>query len=84
MMKSHLIDRLQQSIAEDGDSVISVIDVIDIVGGKRAADEYRARERLVRNIVRAKRQLKAPMSADFFRDIWPQALSGLLGKRDDQ
>lgn len=80
MLKSQMIKTLTDSIEKDGDSNIGVRAMIEMFDPGRL-HEYDAREQIVRSIVRAKRDLKAPMSSNFFADIWPKALAAL--KREE-
>ena len=79
MLKSQLVEALKKSISSDGDSVLSVRELIEISDPGRLR-EYDAREEIVRNIVRAKRDLGEPMSSNFFADIWPRAMKALKGQ----
>ncbi len=76
MLKSQMIKALTESIEQDGDTSVGERALIEMFAPDRLR-EYDAREQIVRSIVRAKRDLKAPMECNFFADIWPKALAAL-------
>lgn len=78
MLKSGAIEALQRSIELHGDTAICYRQFLEIVFPE-SIREYDARETIVRNIIKAKRDLGEPMSSDFFRDIWPKALKAMNG-----
>jgi hypothetical protein len=44
--------------------------------------EAKAREKIIRRIIRAKREAGYPLKCDFFADVWPAALAALIEKRE--
>jgi hypothetical protein len=81
MLKSEAIEALQKSIKESGDGLIDHAETLGICFGERAAVEYAKRDEIVREIIKAKREVRHlgfSMSAVFFKDIWPRARDALL------
>lgn len=82
MFKSELIAKLQQSIDECGDGSISEKALMELAfAGSRALSEWKAREAIVLDIIRAKRDAGFPRDSVFFKDIWPVALAALRAQR---
>lgn len=61
-------------------------DIYELIGaayGKVHAKEYRAREHMIFDVIRAKREIGlkgSEMELSFFKDIWPKARDALLNK----
>lgn len=76
------IERLQQAQQELGDdAAVSVMRLIEIVFSPEVVEEHKARERMVRDVVKAKRDAGFPLDSVFFRDVWPPALAALKALR---
>jgi hypothetical protein len=81
MLKSQMIKTLTESIEQDGDTPVGERALIEMFAPDRLR-EYDARQEIIRNIIRAKRDLKAPMECNFFADIWPKALAAMKAERE--
>jgi hypothetical protein len=80
-MLEQLIRELQ-SLADSGEVYIDIRGLLKVAYSERRADEWDARERIIRNIVRAKRDAGFPLDSDFFRDVWPVVLKSYLEGND--
>lgn len=76
-------DFIEWLVDRGEDSLPSPAELIRAAYGERASKEYEAREAMVRDVVRAKRELGlrgSELRASFFRDIWPKARDALIFK----
>ncbi len=76
MLKSEMIKALTDSIQQDGDTPVGERALIEMFAPDRLR-EFDARQQIIRNIIKAKRDLNESLSCNFFEDIWPKALSAL-------
>ena len=63
---NELIEKLQSILADDGDSIPSVFDLIRIAYGDRTADEHLRRHKIILRIAKAKREAGKPVDCSFF------------------
>ena len=80
-MLEKLIRELQ-SRADSGEGYIDVRELLTVAYSKRKADEWDAREEIIKNIVRAKREAGFPLESNFFKDVWPVVLRAYLEEND--
>jgi hypothetical protein len=76
-------DLIEWLVETGEDSLPAPVELIRAAYGERASKEYEAREVMVRDAVRAKRELGLrgkELNASFFRDIWPKARDALISK----
>lgn len=85
MLKSDLIKVLQKSIDDHGDG--EAFDNVEIFDSgchaiyRERKVEHEGREKIVRNIIRAKREAGYRVSCNFFEDVWPKARDALLKEK---
>lgn len=78
MRKSHLVALLQASIDRDGDSEVTPGALLPMAfEGTTFLREHHARQAIILEIIRAKRDAGFPRDAVFFTDVWPPALAAL-------
>jgi hypothetical protein len=84
MKLTDAIQRLEREKEKLGDdSAVSLIGLIEIIFADqpRVIEEHKARERLVWDVIKAKRDAGYPRDAVFFVSVWPEALQALLAAR---
>ena len=70
------INALQEAL-DNCHGLIPEDELVEMAYGKRAGDENRARQEIIRRIARAKREAGFPRSCNFFNDVWPVALAAI-------
>ena len=53
-------------------------ELLRIAYSNRLGDEFEAREKMVRNVIKAKRDAGFPLGSNFFEDVWPVVLKAYL------
>ena len=80
MIKSLISDL--QKLVDNGEIYITAKDLLGLAYSDTLVNEWEAREKMIRNIIRAKREAGFPLKSVFFEDVWPVVLKAYLEKME--
>lgn len=82
MLRTELVRQLNELVIREGDAQVDLFDLVELVRGRAARREWLARQKIILQIIRAKRDAGFPPKAVFFTHVWPEALAALTAQRD--